>query len=203
MRKAVVIGFTALAMMVGSFALPPAEQPFSIVQQTEARSVYVKGYTKKNGTYVQPHYRSAPDGNPYNNYSFPGNVNPHTGKVAPGNPDTYLRNYGNNGDSFIPSTPSFPSYSGKYDSPSVFCGLYSTWNPVTTTCECQDGYTKSGTRCVSPSEKCDEELGYGSKVDSSGECSCRSGYVLKDGKCTFSLTLCGLMETYNEQTGNR
>ena len=47
----------------------------------------------KNGTYVQPHYRSNPDGNPYNNWSFPGNVNPHTGKVATGNPETYIRNY--------------------------------------------------------------------------------------------------------------
>lgn len=36
-----------------------------------------------------------PDGNPYNNYSFPGNTNPNTGNVAPGNPDTYLRNYYN------------------------------------------------------------------------------------------------------------
>ena len=32
--------------------------------------VYVRGYTRDNGTYVQPHYRSAPDGNPYNNYSY-------------------------------------------------------------------------------------------------------------------------------------
>lgn len=32
--------------------------------------VYVNGYTKSNGTYVQPHYRSNPDGNPYNNYSY-------------------------------------------------------------------------------------------------------------------------------------
>jgi hypothetical protein len=59
------------------------------------RSVYVRGYFRKDGTYVRPHYRSAPDGNPYNNWSFPGNVNPYTGKVAPGNPDTYLWNYYN------------------------------------------------------------------------------------------------------------
>lgn len=30
--------------------------------------VHVNGYTRSNGTYVSPHYRSAPDGNPYNNY---------------------------------------------------------------------------------------------------------------------------------------
>lgn len=56
--------------------------------------VSVKGYYRKNGTYVQPHMRSSPDGNPYNNYSYPGNTNPYTGKVATGNPDTYLKNYG-------------------------------------------------------------------------------------------------------------
>jgi len=55
--------------------------------------VKVNGYYKKDGTYVQPHYRSNPDGNPYNNWSFPGNTNPYTGKTATGNVDTYLENY--------------------------------------------------------------------------------------------------------------
>jgi hypothetical protein len=59
----------------------------------QSHDFYVKGHVRSDGSYVQPHYQSAPDGNPYNNYSFPGNVNPHTGKVAQGNPDTYLRNY--------------------------------------------------------------------------------------------------------------
>jgi hypothetical protein len=59
-----------------------------------AQDVYVNGHYRKDGTYVQPHQRSRPDGNPHNNYSFPGNVNPNTGKVAPGKTDTYLRNYG-------------------------------------------------------------------------------------------------------------
>jgi hypothetical protein len=56
--------------------------------------VYVRPYTRSDGTYVQGHYRSAPDGNSYNNYSYPGNVNPYTGRQSTGNPDTYLRNYG-------------------------------------------------------------------------------------------------------------
>ena len=55
--------------------------------------VHVKGYVRSDGSYVQPHYQSASNGNPYDNYSFPGNVNPHTGKVAPGNSETYLRHY--------------------------------------------------------------------------------------------------------------
>ncbi|MHB1001856.1 MAG: hypothetical protein ACYC27_21665 [Armatimonadota bacterium] len=61
-----------------------------------AKSVYVKGYTRKDGTYVAPHYRSAPDGNFSNNWSTKGNVNPYTGKegtkVTP------------------PPTQSYPSY---------------------------------------------------------------------------------------------
>lgn len=39
-----------------------------------AGDVFVQGYFRSNGTYVQPHYRSAPDGNLHNNwstYSFP------------------------------------------------------------------------------------------------------------------------------------
>lgn len=55
---------------------------------------YVDGYYRKDGTYVQPDYRSDPDGNPRNNYSYPGNVNPYTGKRATGDPDSYLRGYG-------------------------------------------------------------------------------------------------------------
>ena len=41
--------------------------------------VYVRGYRRGNGTYVQPHYRSNPDGNRSNNWSSRGNVNPYTG----------------------------------------------------------------------------------------------------------------------------
>ena len=80
--------------------------------------VYVKGYTKKNGTYVEPHYRSSPDKNPYNNYSFPGNTNPYTGKTSTGNPDTYLDNYYNKNKSSVGSySTSIPqsTYSSNYE----------------------------------------------------------------------------------------
>ena len=52
------------------------------------RDVYVRGYTRKDGTYVQPHHRSAPDSNPYNNWSTKGNVNPYTGQMGTHNPDS-------------------------------------------------------------------------------------------------------------------
>jgi len=55
--------------------------------------VKVNGYYKKNGTYVEPHYRSSPDKSPYNNYSYPGNINPYTGKIAGGSEEKYLDRY--------------------------------------------------------------------------------------------------------------
>jgi hypothetical protein len=50
-----------------------------------ARGTYVHGYTRKNGTYVQPYHRSSPDGTVTNNYSFHGNTNPYTGSVGTNN----------------------------------------------------------------------------------------------------------------------
>lgn len=62
--------------------------------------VWVNGYYRSNGTYVNGHYRSDPDGDPYNNWSFPGNTNPYTGVTATGNPSTYLKNYSSWGSSY-------------------------------------------------------------------------------------------------------
>lgn len=62
--------------------------------QADAESV--RGYTRRDGTYVAPHQRTGPDRNPYNNYNFPGNYNPNSGRTTPGNPDTYLDRYNNN-----------------------------------------------------------------------------------------------------------
>jgi hypothetical protein len=50
--------------------------------------VHVDGYTRSNGTYVAPHYRSAPDNSHNNNYSTQGNVNPYTGLYG-SQPRTY------------------------------------------------------------------------------------------------------------------
>lgn len=57
--------------------------------------VRVKGYFRKDGTYVQPHTRTSPDGYKYNNYSSYGNTNPYTGK---------------NGTKGVTTTPSYPRY---------------------------------------------------------------------------------------------
>ena len=57
--------------------------------------VWVDPYTRKDGTYVGGPYRSRPYGNPYNNRSYPGKVNPYTGKPAAANPNRYLEQYQN------------------------------------------------------------------------------------------------------------
>lgn len=40
----------------------------------------VRGYTKKDGTYVPSYERTKPDGSKTNNFSTKGNTNPYTGK---------------------------------------------------------------------------------------------------------------------------
>lgn len=42
--------------------------------------VHVRGYYRKNGTYVAPHYRSSPNQTKSDNWSTKGNINPYTGK---------------------------------------------------------------------------------------------------------------------------
>jgi hypothetical protein len=43
---------------------------------------YVRGYVKKNGTYVAPHFRSSPNRTTLDNWSTKGNINPYTGKIG-------------------------------------------------------------------------------------------------------------------------
>ena len=44
--------------------------------------VHVHGYTRSNGTYVRPYYRSSPNGTVTDNFSYRGNINPYTGAVG-------------------------------------------------------------------------------------------------------------------------
>lgn len=48
--------------------------------------VYVRGY-QRNGTYVQPHYRSDPNSSSFDNWSTKGNTNPYTGERGTKDPD--------------------------------------------------------------------------------------------------------------------
>ena len=84
------------------------------IGSTVAAQTWVNGYCKSNGTYVSGHYRTSPDNSPYNNYSYPGNYNPNTGRITTGNTSTYLRNY----------YGSSPSYGNSYSSPSNYGSYY-------------------------------------------------------------------------------
>ena len=72
----------------------------------------VRGYFRKDGTYVAPHYRSAPDGNFWNNWSTKGNVNPYTGKpgtkVSPPGSSHFRSNPNISGGSLSQPTKSLP-----------------------------------------------------------------------------------------------
>jgi len=48
--------------------------------------VRVPGYFRKDGTYVPPHQRSLPNDTIKDNYGYPGNLNPNTGRITPGDP---------------------------------------------------------------------------------------------------------------------
>lgn len=43
---------------------------------------YVKGYTRRDGTYVQGYNRSSPNNTVRDNYSHRGNLNPYTGETG-------------------------------------------------------------------------------------------------------------------------
>jgi len=46
------------------------------------RPVHVRGYYRSNGTYVQSHYRTAPNHTVSDNWSTVGNRNPYTGQAG-------------------------------------------------------------------------------------------------------------------------
>jgi len=43
---------------------------------------YTRGYTKKSGRYIGPHYRTKKNAIRQDNWSYKGNVNPFTGKIG-------------------------------------------------------------------------------------------------------------------------
>ncbi len=90
----------------------------TLLSQSAMAQVYVDGYLRSDGAYVAPHWRSAPDSTPSNNWSVSPNVNPFTGSpgaLAPafGPPATP-------GWPTIPGAPS-PPWPGDDCDTSVFC----------------------------------------------------------------------------------
>lgn len=162
-------------------------------------AVYVNGYYRSNGTYVNGYERTAPDSSPYNNYGYPGNYNPNTGSITSGSQSTYLNNYYNNSSGY--SAPSYSGYSYAYPTTPT-CPLNSYYDGVSS-CKCNYGYSVSGGSCVSQDSLCWAQLGYSSSYDSlNNTCKCNYGEVIgSSGKCTSASSVCteqiGLMSQYN------
>ena len=73
--------FTLAIFLILTWALPAMAQIYGQDQN-------VKGHVRRDGTFVQPHHRTTPDGNLFNNYSTQGNMNPYTGQMGTVNPYT-------------------------------------------------------------------------------------------------------------------
>jgi hypothetical protein len=78
---------------------------------TADAAVRVRGYYRSNGTYVQPHYRSNPDGNFYNNWSTYPNINPYTGAIGTRHAPSYSGSYSWRTPSYSYPSYSYPRYS--------------------------------------------------------------------------------------------
>jgi hypothetical protein len=82
-----LLGFVlAAALCVGTASARSSSYHYH-APKSYSSAVHVRGYTRKDGTYVMPHMRSAPDHNVWNNWSTKGNVNPYTGREGTKNPD--------------------------------------------------------------------------------------------------------------------
>ncbi len=75
--------FIYLALIVFGLALSGVAD---VTAKSKGGTTSVRGYTKKNGTYVAPHKRSSPNPSKNDNWSTKGNRNPYTGKPGTKNP---------------------------------------------------------------------------------------------------------------------
>lgn len=69
-----------------------------------AEAASVGGYWRQDGTYVAPYQRTDPNQSRIDNYTFPGNLNPNTGTISPGDRQRALQQ-----ELWGPSAPPTPS----------------------------------------------------------------------------------------------
>jgi hypothetical protein len=74
--------------------------------------VHVRGYYRSSGTYVQPHWRSDPDGNFNNNWSTHPNVNPYTGAIGTRHTPSYSGSSPNYFSNYSRQLPSYNTLGG-------------------------------------------------------------------------------------------
>ncbi len=163
----------------------------------------VKGHYRKNGTYVQPYYRSDADGSPYNNYSFPGNTNPFTGKTATGSVDSYLKNYNLPSATYtvptykipsstlpplssllLPSTPTYSTCTSSISYPGYYFNGFNWYYDS----NCTMQYNPYEVKSICP---------VNSTLNSDGKCYCNIGYKITDNQCKLSFDLSFIFTTPN------
>lgn len=101
--------------MKSAFAIGLALLAFSSAADAQVR---VRGYTRSDGTYVAPHYRSRPDNSRLNNWSTQGNYNPYTGRQ--GSQSLYGSSSSYGRSSTFGSFGSYGSSSSRSNSNSLF-----------------------------------------------------------------------------------
>lgn len=77
---------------------------FAMLASQAFADTFVNGYYRKDGTYVQPHYRTDSNSVKYDNYSSQGNSNPYNGNQG------YQRNEFSNPPSYNKSNTIKPCY---------------------------------------------------------------------------------------------
>lgn len=157
-------------------------------------SVSVKGYFRKDGTYVAPHHRSGPDGSFYNNWSTRGNINPYTGeegKVDSPRPGTsYVPNIAPYAPLYVPSPVTAPSASPPATLPSALPELPPQTNSIPSIpanaklniygndWECVRGFRRTGSECAPV------QLSENSKLNVFGnDWECQRGFRQSGSEC--------------------
>lgn len=87
--KTVLLALIAIPFAASAF--PRGYHAPRAVTYTSTRSTYnapvrTRGYLKRNGTYVAPHYSTAPNRTKSDNWTSKPNVNPYTGKAGTKDP---------------------------------------------------------------------------------------------------------------------
>ena len=101
--------------------------------------VHVRGYYRRNGTYVQPHERTRPNYTITDNYSYPGNYNPNKGRITGGSVNTHSsttstpkgRSQYSPNTSNSPSTSTYDDSNASHRDSRTISSFISSFNAVT------------------------------------------------------------------------
>jgi len=92
MRILIAVALIALPLVASAFPRTagyhaPRTSAYK-VRSNYGAPVHTRGYIKQNGTYVAPHYQTAPNRTKTDNWSSKPNVNPYTGRAGTVDPYT-------------------------------------------------------------------------------------------------------------------